>query len=554
MTNKVLLLTKIFFKNNFAAQFSSKSKKPKKSKSTITIIVLLLLFGLSIVPMIFSITEILKVLPGLEKLLLYFALPVAGLTTLIFSVFNVVGMFYFSKDQDALLSLPVKAKDLMLAKYFASLLTSYIMLIILELPVMIGVGIALKAGIVFYLYSLLIFLITPIIPSIISCIIVMIVLSFVSVGKSKNFFMYAATIITIIFLIGYSYISQTFLLESLGGVMPSISSLEAMYLPYLKSLFPFYNSAITSLLNYNNFLGFASIMTFIGINFIILFIFYNSFGGLYLKGVTKNSGTSNKKKINAEGLRKIKKGSTFFELVKKDWLVIRRTPTYMLNLVLILLIVPFVFVVSMIVSTAGTDDISILLEMINLNSPTAYLVIIIAFLLFLSTSAVSATAISREGNSFWFMKAIPVDYRTQINAKVFLGFLIDVINTILIFVPLAIMFKIDFVYALLILIPLIIYILILNYLGILLDLKRPSLNWSNEIEAVKQNVNVLYAIFISIFICLIPGALILLISKTSVELDIFWLFVILTSVSLILLFVIIFSINKNKQKLFTRDI
>ena len=105
--SKLLMLTKVLLKTNLFSGVGDSKKNKKKNKYVGFIgIGLLLLFVICSlgIPIIFAFDSILEVIP-MQNIILSFILPLAGITTIVFSIFSVVSVFYLSKDSEHLLLL-----------------------------------------------------------------------------------------------------------------------------------------------------------------------------------------------------------------------------------------------------------------------------------------------------------------------------------------------------------------------------------------------------------------------------------------------------------------
>lgn len=556
---KLFLITKTLMKTSLFSQFSAQSKKKKKrskSKNAIFISILAILIIASVsLPLTYSIATMVKQINGIDDLLVSLMLPIAGLSTILFSIFGMVSVFYLNSDSEHLLPLPIKSKDLLMAKFLIAIINNYFLLLIFIFPILLGIGIGSGAGVLFYGYSLLIFILLPIIPSVLMCFIIMFLMSFFSIAKYKDKFVYFASIFAIALSLGYSFLSQMIFNLSTNGSdsIPSMEGINQMLAPYLKGVFPFFNSAVMAINNYGKEIGLFSLITFIGLNLIFLVVLYLAGDKLYIKGITRSLGNSNNKKGNVQ-LKFYKNENKLGScLIKKDWLIIKRTPIFMLNLVVVTFLTPIIIFMSTVMGINGSGEE--LTSFINANlfaNTSVYIIIMMIFVFFASVSAISASAISREGKNAWFMKSIPVSFVKQINSKVFLGIIIDFIGLILFSIVPVILFKPPFVYIISLLFPLMIIIAVQNYLSIIIDLKRPFLTWQNDNEAVKQNINVLFSILISLLICLILGLVLLLTIILNLTNNIYILSLIISFISLGILLLLLSYIRKNNRRLFEK--
>ena len=121
-----------------------------------------------------------------------------------------------------------------------------------------------------------------------------------------------------------------------------------------------------------------------------------------------------------------------------------------------------------------------------------------------SLSSLSLTAISREGKNAIFMKYIPISYYKQFLYKNILQIILNIIVSIVLlsiiyfYIP-----KIGLINIILIFITSIFINLINSYLMLVVDLKKPYLNWNSEHSVVKKNDNKSYQYALTIIMILI---------------------------------------------------
>ena len=174
MTN-ILALTKVLIKNNIFA-FVGKKRRGKQVStkgSAIAFFTLIIICALCISgPVVYALATILKEYE-IGDLILSFVLPIGGLTSIVFGVFSIISVFYFNKDSEQLLPFPIKSSELLMAKFFASLISEYLILIMFIFPIIFGVGIGTQVSFLYYVYALVICILMPVIPSVIMSIVLM---------------------------------------------------------------------------------------------------------------------------------------------------------------------------------------------------------------------------------------------------------------------------------------------------------------------------------------------------------------------------------------------
>ena len=552
--SNIIALTKVLIKNNVFG-FSGKKKKGKEVStkgSTIGFILIMTICMLMVgLPMIFVLDSILE-LYDLSEILISFIIPIGGITCIIFGVFSITSVFYFNKDSEQLLPLPIKSSELLISKFLASLISEYLILLMFIVPTVIGVGIGSSASILYYIYALLICVLMPVIPSVIMSIIIMLANKIFNFSKRKDMFMYIMTGFILVFAFIYSF-GLEYIME-VGTNEQSMLLLSGNFnnlIRVSKWLFPFFNSAVYSLRKCNEFIGFASFMTFIGLNILFMFILYIVGDKLYIRGLTKNGGTIANKKVEIEEVYKSSKGGHFRELLKKEWLIIKRTPIFMLNVVVINLIFPLIFAISFLFAFSSEGiDVSELTALIDFNN-SGVLFITIGILMFLCAMAcATSSSISRDGSSAMYIKSMPIGFKKQLDAKVCFSFILDVSVLLIVETVCMFIFDVPIKYLILVNVPLCLTILITSYIALILDLLKPRLNWKDESEAVKQNFNVFISSIINIAMCVLFIVLGILLLNSNINI---YLIFTITSVILLVMYILInIIVRKNQVKLFSK--
>ncbi len=549
--SKIWALTKVLLKTNlFVGSTDDKKKKSKVLGGALIVLLFVFVIASVGVPIALVISNILEAI-DIRKIILGLILPLAGLTTIIFSIFSVVSVFYLSKDSEYLLPLPIEPRDLMISKFLVSLVTEYYILFMFVLPCLIGVGIGIDAGVLYYVYMLIVFLLLPIIPSVVVTFVILIITRFTGVMKNKDLFMYVSMILILAFSFGYNEILGSAMEINMDNIGGTVANLESELLPYFRRLFPFYNSGVSALVNYNDLGGVFSLITFIGINLIALLFIYFLGDKLYLKTLTVVKG-SNKKKTDFDKLKISDNRGCFGYLLMKEWLTVKRTPVFMLNIVLIVVLFPFIMLFSFIMgySSSGEEESMLNLAFLNNQYDNVYVFFIaLASLTFFTCSSMAAsTSISREGSNAWFMKVIPVSAFKQINAKVLFACILDVIG-ILIVAIMAYVLKMDIGAIISLLIPVILVIILSNYFNIYIDLRRPKIKWADENAAVKSNLNGFFSMLVTLAECGFFGVVAFVCYKVGVTLNYWIVSLIVSAVLVVLLGIVVYLFKRNENKL-----
>ena len=201
--------------------------------------------------------------------------------------------------------------------------------------------------------------------------------------------------------------------------------------------------------------------------------------------------------------------------------------------------------VAMSIKDIPLQDIEFIKGYINEGYPLAIMIGIIGVLY--TFNFISITAYSRDGQNAKVLKYLPVSFDKQIKYKTLLGFYINLVLMIIVLIGIKILVPTLSIVNLLILAFIGTLINIFNnYLGILLDLKNPKLNWTSEQAVVKQNLNM----FVQMGLLSIQIGAIIYLGYKLHNLNKIAIIVTITYIALLLLLKV--YIKNNAKKLYSR--
>ncbi|MDF2502675.1 permease [Clostridium sp.] len=478
--NKLFILTKILLKNSdnpFESGFNNKKKLGMIILLILCFLPLAFMFGGSTI----ASYDILAKL-NLQGMLLTSTITFSCVAMIVFGFFYIMSIFYFSKDIDTLIPLPLKPYEILGAKLVIVMLFQYFVELITLLPTLIGFG--YKAGnIIFAIYSIIIFLTLPIIPIIICGLISIIIMAFTDIVKDKDRFKFLSGMFGIIFAVLINIF-----IRKINGPNSFITSIKdnSSTINNATNAFPTAKLAAFSLLNSNSVNGLLNILLFLIISIAALIIFVVAAQGLYFKGaIGMSESTSKGKKLSDKELNKSSvQSSKLKSYTIKELKLLIRTPAYLQNCVIGGVILPPIMLLIILFSNGGLSK--------SFNFPMNHIFLVIASTVLIATTSfnlICPTAISREGDGIFILHYLPVSYKTQILAKVILGIIISIIADILMLIIGAIIFKISILMLVMLIVISILGIIFYSFLGIFIDLSFPKLDWDNEVKAVKQNFN-----------------------------------------------------------------
>jgi len=440
-----------------------------------------------------------------------FILNIGSLLIFIFSLLAAPALFYFAKDVEYVLPLPLKPELIIGAKFAIALAFEYILSLALLATMFVALWGYLPAGVLTF-NTVITFLTLPILPLVYSTVLVMLLMRVTRLGRNPDRYTLFVGVLAIVLAVGFSmYAGQAFqvdadaLLESLMGNPVAMTTLNTVFISNGFAARAFGAEVVFGGALHNQIISLAIVVAAIIVFFLLAKVLY--FAGVI--GLSE-SGAPTKKMTLEDIANNTRSQGQFFAYLVKELRLLFRSPTAFINSVLSAFIMPIIVAVSL-VPLMRTGEFAELVDMINFGDPrTAALVLawMCALGFFVGGMVlVTATTISREGKNLFIMKYLPIPYSTQLNAKAASGLVILVPAMLFMLIPLQVLFQAPawlFVCGLLITLPGAVFV---NYLGLYIDLLKPKLNWDNEQAAVKQNLNAFLVMLASWLIAIGVGVL-----------------------------------------------
>lgn len=503
---RLKIITKYFIRNALDEMFSGTKLKP-------VFIVILMIFTVSMLSMPFTIMvgESYKSFHsiGQEGTLLATVLSLGSAVFFFFGIYTIMNVFYFSQDIEVILPLPFKSSEIVFGKFAAVLINMYIYDAMLILP-LIAYGVASSASVIYYLYAIIVLMITPIFPMVLASLICMILMKFTSLSKHKDAFKMLTGCLSLVAIVLFNFFTshsgRNISLEKMlqNGTEGDNSVIDTITGIFITNKFSSYG------LVYNNELkGLLYILLALILSTVIFIAYYYIGGKLYFKAIVGISESYSKRENiinNGKAAKLIKTSSPLKALIKRDIKIVFRTPQFFINCVAMIFYMPAIMGMTMF---SGDNLIKF---RILLNEGTSWyaIAIVISFIggtICIMTGGAASTALSREGKDFIVSKYIPVDYKTQLYSKILSYLCINEIGAIIIALGL-ILVKASPILLLLGLISAIGSIVLITFFGLYLDFRSPKLTWDNERAMLKSN----YMPLIIMLIAFILGVILIVAS------------------------------------------
>ena len=512
---KVIKLTKIFLKNSFS-NMDAQMGVSAKSKSKFLLYGLLFLYFAGLI--IFLSYNLLDGLIQIQQEEIFIGMilfMIFGLA-IVQTIFSSINVLYFTKDSEYLLPLPLKPYQIILARTNVMLISEYLIIFLVGCIPLIMYGILTGAGIVYYITMLLAVILVPILPVLLISIIVMGIMSFAKLTKNRNKFQLLATALLLVIVVALS-ISTSSMQDDLTNEEMAQMLVEANgTIEMIKGYIPTVDYLIEALTTNNLVTTVIEVLKTIAITAISFVVYMLISQKIYFKGLVGNlfgGGTARTKKGIKQ--KEYKNSKLYKSYVGKEFKSLARNPVFLMQCLIPAILIPIIMVIITYTGISsdgmGFEQINQMVGQMPTNTFMIACIILGIIQFFTMFIYIAITAVSRDGENAVFMKYIPVTLYKQYIYKI-------IPNIIMYMVSIAITLGIAEYILHLPIITLILLFVVSTIMGVLqsivmiiIDLKRPKLNWDSEYAVAKQNLNLIFPMLFSMLnIGIMIGAVALL--------------------------------------------
>lgn len=429
---------------------------------------------------------------GQPEVVLAAGLMISSMLVLFFGLTMVLSVFFFSRDLSILVPLPLQPGTIMGSKFAVIIVYEYLTIAPFLIPAILVFGISSEAGFAYWVLSILVFLLTPVIPLGLAALFVLALMSLTNLSKKRD----ALRIIGMVFFLLLVFLLNYLLTgipagEEMAYIEEMLQKSEGL-LTYMTRIYPPALFAARAL----STAGVAKLAWFgyfLLLNIAGAVLVFLTGQKLFYRGLIGGSEVSKGKVLSKDHLAK-KMGSVSSPAMAIAWREIKyllRTPVYLFNSLAVLVIVPVVLIIPLISGGSLTS----LIDGLNYEIPRLFQVASLAgfiALMGLFTPAASSS-FSREGRLFWISQVIPVSAREQVNGKILYSYIISAFSIPLVLMVSLIILPMGVVELVLVIGLGLLACLPAITVSLLIDLIRPYLDWDNPQKAIKQNINVLFA-------------------------------------------------------------
>ena len=481
----IWMLIKINIASLFAGMFKKYRNKKKMKPITAILIGLLVIYVVGALMLTVGMMFHSMSAPFFDAGIGWFYFTLAGIYVFalcfIGTVFTIQSQIFAARDNELLLSMPIKPSAILAGRLCALLLLEYVFEALILIPafavlIINGYVSYLPAlGIVFYILAALVL---PLAALAVGCLVGWLVSLVSSRMRNKN-------IITLILSIALLAAYFWFMSRSTGYMNALIENGAEIADAVRRSVFPAYHLGVA--VTDGSILSFLLFTVCAIAPFALMHIILSlSFMKLVTGGRTAKKIEYREKTLRVSGARAA--------LVMRELRFFITAPLYILNAALGVLAVIALTVVLIVRPGLLTDPLAQFIELMPEFDLGVIAVIVLASLAAINN--ISASSISLEGKSLWIVKSLPIPTRDVLLSKAGMHILVCGVPSLLAGIVCIVVLRIDSIVqiALMLVLPLSLTA-VFSLLGVTLNLAFPRFDWINPIQPVKQGISSMVTLF-----------------------------------------------------------
>jgi len=431
---------------------------------------------------------------GLRSLFLAGPFLIANLFGFIFGVFLMISTFFFGDDMRVLIPLPMKSTEVLMSKFLVVLMDLMLISLAIILPAYILYGVRSSAGIGYWIFMVIVFLLSQVLPIMLSAIIVLPLSRLFRFRRHRDNMVYLLSALILVGVLIFISITSRVDPNMSAEEFAKIFSSEDAILNKTAGAYP-PTILVTKALSRPFFEGLLWLLAFIGLHVVALGVFlffgdkfYYSVYSSLQENFARRSRLKEGEIADLMGVQQTK----FSALYRREWWYFLKVPAFAFNGFGNVLVFPILLVIA---AVAGqTDQLGQMLDQFQdykpLFVPVGALVAAVAG----GINGLASSMFSREGDLIRELKALPVDVNEIVKVKFLHIETLSLIGPAFGAVALSLILGLSFVEALVVFAVGALTLTFLNILQMIIDSIKPILEWENPQRAMKQNVNVALSI------------------------------------------------------------
>ena len=496
----IINLSKLYIKENDSSlKIIDMTTKRFNKKSVLFWVYLILFFGVFYISLEF-VQYTIKL--GKPELFLNSFLLFIEFLVIFRTIIVSMNVFYFSKDMENVLHLPIKAVEIIISKLNTLLFMNYELELLFAVVPLLNYGIYNNAGLSYFFNLILLLVIFPIFAVLVVSIIMLILMKTIKLFKNKELMQFIIGFVFMFVLVFFMSKALTYVFNNneyikdnqkfvLNNINNNIEKINGYF---------FYIKPTANILQEKGFFNILfNYLKLMIINSMAFLVFIYLGNKLYLKQLLKANFYTKKKTIKKIKVNeKVKRKRVRDAFITKEFKILLKNPLFFMQtiypvFIAILTVCAIIIILVPIINNAlQMEENRELLEGLKLNIEAVCIILgTIQVVGLLNNSSI--TAFSRDGKSAYINKSLPISLYKQFIYKNIPQIFINVISSIIILA--IIVYKIPAIgikyYFVIFGISLLLTI-INSYILCLTDLLMPKLEWDAEYDIFKNNKNKLF--------------------------------------------------------------
>lgn len=471
--------------------------------------IILLLLAISFIPWMATMYDLGRALADVAVALNQPGLPiVVEVTAAQFFVFfmtitHLMSTLFYGQDLETLKGMPLRARHIVLAKiavvYFIQLLIS----LIPAAPFVVALGLRLGDA-SYWPLAILIHLFVPGLPVAVALLGVLALMRFTGFSARRDLIRVILGLVFFALIVGFQmvYARAGIGLETGGpdAILNLISQRQGLIRAMTK-YYPPARWAAMSLTGERLAEKLSNLLLLAGFSLVALVLIARVTESWFVAGERREAKARGARAGWSRTAQRVIETvhSPLTAVMLRDVRILVRTPNFLLTALMNLLVFPLILLMSFVASRSGAGTALLSLEVLR-QAPIVDLValaVVGIHGLMAGLNQIPSAAISREGRMFWVSKAIPVEPATQLRAKMAYSVLYGSIQSLIVVVIAVLLLKIPATTAVWLTILSVAVLWPLGAIGLLVDLLRPKLDWTEPQQAMKGNFGTLLAGLVS---------------------------------------------------------
>lgn len=389
-----------------------------------------------------------------------------------FSIFETKSELFECKDNDLLLAMPIKPRDIVASRVLVVVIYNYLEQILIMLPCIVVYAVYTRDAIGI-IGALAVSLFIPLLSTALSSAVGYLIAMISRRIRRKTL---VTTLISIVFMLAFFFGYST-LLDSMDSFMESTGD-TLIILPESAPIVYYIGSA-----------ALFKPLSIIGL--ILLSVAFAALAYLLISkkfiSITTYTGVSKKVEFKGEIT---KRKSPLFALAGKEMRKFFSSANYMTNSALGIIFALIVGVIAVIKRSELSEVISLLSGELGIHTEFIYPFVICAAVMLSCMNMQSASALSLEGKNLWCLKSMPVSDREVLLSKVIPQIVTTVPPTFISSILFIIATSAPIKYWIFFILTPVLANVLFALLGLVMNVAFPKLEFENEVQPIKQSLAV----------------------------------------------------------------